>query len=166
MREGERGSQARVVEQVVVEAGRRQSKRRPLKHTAAVSAVVLDSLCALGTVESTDGSYALAPVADFLSGNYRNLGDEYWDFLPTFLRTATPLAKMDSAEQSEAQYEQQVSALAWMMTPARPPTAARCRSSWRRGSRCAGRACAPRRYSARTARCDARPVPGTPGRWS
>ena len=48
----------------------------------------------------------------------RNLGDEYWDFLPTFLRTATPLAKMDSAEQSEAQYEQQVSALAWMMTPA------------------------------------------------
>ena len=80
--------------------------------------LLLDSLCALGTVAAADGGYALAPVAEFLSGNYRNLGDEYWDFLPTFLRTATPLAKMDSAEQSEAQYEQQVSALAWMMTPA------------------------------------------------
>ncbi len=86
-------------------------------HEAPV-ALLLDALCALGTVEATDGCYALAPVANFLSGNYRNLGDEYWDFLPTFLRTGTPLARMDSVEQSEAQYEQQVSALAWMMTPA------------------------------------------------
>ena len=80
--------------------------------------LLLDSLCALGTVTATNGGYALAPVAELLSGNYRNLGDEYWDFLPTFLRTGTPLAKMDSTEQSEAQYVQQVSALAWMMTPA------------------------------------------------
>jgi 2-polyprenyl-3-methyl-5-hydroxy-6-metoxy-1,4-benzoquinol methylase len=80
--------------------------------------LLLDGLCALGTVESNDDRYTLAPVAEFLPGSYRNLGDEYWDFLPTFLRTGTPLAKMDSTEQSEAQYEQQVSALAWMMTPA------------------------------------------------
>lgn len=84
----------------------------------APAELLLDGLRAMGTVVSTDGSYALAPVAEFLSGNYRNLGDEYWDFLPTFLRTGTPLAKMDSTEQSETQYVQQVSALAWMMTPA------------------------------------------------
>ncbi len=82
------------------------------------AALLLDGLCGLGTVTSTDGRYSLAPVAELLSGNYRNLGDEYWDFLPTFLRTGTPLAKMDATEQSEAQYVQQVSALAWMMTPA------------------------------------------------
>lgn len=81
-------------------------------------ALLLDALGALGTVQSTDDGYALAPVAQFLSGSYRNLGDEYWEFLPTFLRTGTPLVQMDSAEQSESQYEQQVSALAWMMTPA------------------------------------------------
>ncbi|MDJ0905594.1 MAG: methyltransferase [Woeseiaceae bacterium] len=81
-------------------------------------ALLLDGLCALGTVTSAAGRYSLAPVADFLSGNYRNLGDEYWDFLPTFLRTGTPLARMDSTDQSEAQYVQQVSALAWMMAPA------------------------------------------------
>ena len=81
-------------------------------------ALLLDGLCALGTVESSAGRYQPAPVAQMLSGSYRNLGDEYWSFLPTFLRTGTPLAKMDSTEQSEAQYEQQVSALAWMMTPA------------------------------------------------
>ena len=80
--------------------------------------LLLDGLCALGTVESNNARYTLAPVAEFLSGSYRSLGDEYWDFLPTFLRTGTPLAKMDSTEQSESQYEQQVSALAWMMTPA------------------------------------------------
>lgn len=81
-------------------------------------ALLLDGLRALGTVESTDGRYALAPVAEFLAGSYRHLGDEYWDFLPTFLRTGTPLAKMDCVEQSESQYEHQVRALAWMMTPA------------------------------------------------
>lgn len=80
--------------------------------------LLLNGLCALGTVALHNGGYALAPVAGFLSGNYQNLGDEYWDFLPTFLRTGSPLAKMDSTEESEAQYVQQVSALAWMMTPA------------------------------------------------
>lgn len=84
----------------------------------APTALLLDGLCALGTVTSAAGRYSPAPVAELLSGSYRNLGDEYWDFLPTFLRTGTPLARMDSTEQSEAQYVQQVSALAWMMTPA------------------------------------------------
>ena len=84
----------------------------------APTTLLLDGLCALGTVVSGNGGYGLAPVAEFLSGNYSNLGNEYWDFLPTFLRTGTPLARMDSTEHSEAQYAQQVGALAWMMTPA------------------------------------------------
>jgi ubiquinone/menaquinone biosynthesis C-methylase UbiE len=54
----------------------------------------------------------------FLAGNYRNLSDEYWDYLPQFLQTGVPLAEMDSVEQSADQYEKQVSALAWMMMPA------------------------------------------------
>jgi SAM-dependent methyltransferase len=80
--------------------------------------LLLDGLCALGVVVEADGGYAPAPVARLLAGNYRNLGDEYWGFLPTWLRTGKPLAKMDTTEQSEAQYTHQVSALAWMMTPA------------------------------------------------
>lgn len=80
--------------------------------------LLLDGLCSIGTLTCEDNSYSPALVTQFLSGNYRNLSDEYWDYLPQFLKTGVPLAKMDSVEQSEEQYEQQVSALAWMMTPA------------------------------------------------
>lgn len=80
--------------------------------------LLLDGLCSIGTLTRNDDAYSLALVTQFLSGNYQNLSDEYWDYLPQFLTTGTPLAKMDSVEQSEEQYEQQVSALAWMMAPA------------------------------------------------
>lgn len=80
--------------------------------------LLLDGLCSIGTLTLDDSSYSPALVTQFLSGNYQNLSDEYWDYLPQFLQTGTPLAKMDSVEQSEEQYEQQVSALAWMMAPA------------------------------------------------
>ncbi len=80
--------------------------------------LLLDGLCAIGTLTRDDDAYSPALVTQFLSGNYQNLSDEYWDYLPQFLKTGVPLAKMDSVEQSEEQYEQQVSALAWMMTPA------------------------------------------------
>ena len=80
--------------------------------------LLLDGLCSIGTLTCKDDTYSPALVTQFLSGNYRNLGDEYWDHLPQFLQTGIPLAKMDSVEQSEEQYEQQVSALAWMMAPA------------------------------------------------
>jgi 2-polyprenyl-3-methyl-5-hydroxy-6-metoxy-1,4-benzoquinol methylase len=80
--------------------------------------LLLDGLCSIGTLTRKDDVYSAALVTQFLSGNYRNLGDEYWDHLPQFLQTGIPLAKMDSVEQSEEQYEQQVSALAWMMAPA------------------------------------------------
>lgn len=80
--------------------------------------LVLDGLCSIGTLVCADGHYSPALVTQFLAGNYKNLSDEYWDYLPQFLRTGVPLAEMDSVEQSADQYEKQVSALAWMMTPA------------------------------------------------
>jgi len=80
--------------------------------------LVLDGLCSIGTLVCDDGRYSPALVTQFLAGNYQNLSDEYWDYLPQFLKTGVPLAEMDSVEQSADQYEKQVSALAWMMTPA------------------------------------------------
>lgn len=80
--------------------------------------LLLDGLCSIGTLTRNDDSYSPALVTQFLSGNYQNLSDEYWDYLPQFLKSGIPLAKMDSVEQSEEQYEKQVSALAWMMAPA------------------------------------------------
>jgi len=80
--------------------------------------LLLDGLCSIGTLTRNDDSYSPALVTQFLSANYQNLGDEYWDHLPQFLQSGIPLVKMDSVEQSEQQYEQQVSALAWMMAPA------------------------------------------------
>lgn len=80
--------------------------------------LLLDGLCSIGTLTRDGDLYSPTLATQFLSGNYQNLSDEYWDYLPQFLKTGTPLAKMDSVEQSEEQYEQQVSALAWMMAPA------------------------------------------------
>ena len=79
--------------------------------------LLLDGLCSIGTLVCEDGHYSPALVTQFLAGNYKNLSDEYWDYLPQFLKSGVPLAEMDSIEQSEDQYEKQVSALAWMMTP-------------------------------------------------
>ena len=80
--------------------------------------LLLDGLCSIETVVQDDSRYSLAPVMQFLAGNYQSLSDEYWDYLPRYLQTGVPLAEMDSVEQSADQYEKQVSALAWMMTPA------------------------------------------------
>ena len=70
--------------------------------------LLLDGLCAIGTLVRTDEYYSPALVTQFLAGNYQNLSDEYWDYLPQFLKTGVPLAEMDSVEQSEDQYEKQV----------------------------------------------------------
>jgi ubiquinone/menaquinone biosynthesis C-methylase UbiE len=80
--------------------------------------LLLDALCSIKTVQCDAGSYSLTPVMQFLSGNYKNLSDEYWDHLPQLLKTSIPLAKMDTEDQSEAQYQKQATALAWMMMPA------------------------------------------------
>ena len=92
-------------------AERRGLHERPVQ-------LLLDGLVSMGTLVRDGQHYSLALVSQFLFGNYKNLGDEYWEHLPQFLTTGVPLARMDSVEQSEEQYEAQVSALAWMMTPA------------------------------------------------
>jgi len=79
--------------------------------------LLLDCLCGLEVVIMEGGCYRLAPVMRFLSGAYSNLSDEYWEHLPEFLRSGTPIAKMDSVEQSEEQYVKQVLALSWMLKP-------------------------------------------------
>jgi len=80
--------------------------------------LLLDGLCSIGALTRNGEQYSLTLVMQFLAGNYKNLSDEYWDYLPQFLKTGVPLAEMDSVEQSADQYEKQVSALAWMMAPA------------------------------------------------
>ncbi len=88
-----------------------QIQKRPAK-------LLLDALCSLKVLTSHNGSYHLTPVIQFLSGNYQNLSDEYWDHLPELLKTGNSWTKMDDTKQSEKQYEAQVTALAWMMKPA------------------------------------------------
>jgi multidrug transporter EmrE-like cation transporter len=58
------------------------------------------------------------PLLPLLAGQYRNLGNEYWDYLPQFLISNVPLAVMDAPDQSEAQNQTRVTALAWMLQPA------------------------------------------------
>ncbi len=53
-----------------------------------------------------------------LGGEYRELGNPYWQHLPDFLRTGTPLKAMNAASESETHYQSQAAALAWMLGPA------------------------------------------------
>lgn len=80
--------------------------------------LLLQGLVALGLLEQVGEVYALAPVARFLAGSYRDLGDSYWSHLPAFLRTGEPMARMDDPQESERHYQAQARALAWMMAPA------------------------------------------------
>lgn len=80
--------------------------------------LLLDALCSLKVLEYKNQRYSLTPVMHFLSGNYQNLSDEYWDYLPKLLKTGIPLARMDDTRESEKQYQNQAAALAWMMKPA------------------------------------------------
>jgi 2-polyprenyl-3-methyl-5-hydroxy-6-metoxy-1,4-benzoquinol methylase len=80
--------------------------------------LLLDALCSLRLLQRDGDAYRHTAVMPLLAGQYRNLGNEYWDYLPQFLSSNVPLAAMDAPEQSEAQYQTQVTALAWMMQPA------------------------------------------------
>jgi ubiquinone/menaquinone biosynthesis C-methylase UbiE len=79
--------------------------------------LLLDGLVA-GLVGRAGEAYAFAPVARFLAGPYRDLGDSYWSHLPAFLRTGEPMVRMDDPRESERHYQAQAQALAWMMAPA------------------------------------------------
>jgi SAM-dependent methyltransferase len=80
--------------------------------------LLLDALCSLRLVQRDGDAYRHTAIMPLLAGQYRNLGNEYWDYLPRFLSSNVPLAAMDAPDQSEAQYQTQVTALAWMMQPA------------------------------------------------
>lgn len=80
--------------------------------------LLVDALAALGLVQETDGTVALAPAASFVMGPYRDLGDSYWAHLPTLLATGEPLMTVEKAEQGEAFYQAQAAALEWMVAPA------------------------------------------------
>ena len=86
--------------------------------------LLLDALCALNVMYKESGAYTLPLVMQFLTGNYQDLSDAYWDHLPKLLKTGEPMARMDDPAQSEQQYVQQVTALAWMMKPAAQAAAA------------------------------------------
>lgn len=80
-------------------------------------ALLLQCLAGMDLLQESDGLFVPAPVMRFLSGTYSNLGKEYWDHLPTFLKTATPIARMDNPVDSEREYQRQVTSLDWMMKP-------------------------------------------------
>jgi 2-polyprenyl-3-methyl-5-hydroxy-6-metoxy-1,4-benzoquinol methylase len=83
------------------------------------TALVLDTLCTLGLVQHDGQCYALTTLsASLLGGSYRELGDQYWAHLPNFLKTGQPWIRMDDAGESEAHYQSQAAALAWMLAPA------------------------------------------------
>jgi ubiquinone/menaquinone biosynthesis C-methylase UbiE len=80
--------------------------------------LVLDVLQSLSVVEFQKQGYALTDLARFLLDSpYLHLGDPYWAYLPTFIRTNTPMMKMNSVEVSETQYQVQAAAMSWMLTP-------------------------------------------------
>jgi 2-polyprenyl-3-methyl-5-hydroxy-6-metoxy-1,4-benzoquinol methylase len=88
------------------------------------TALLLDGLCGLRAVQKGDGKYSLSPVMQFLAGNYQDLSNSYWDHLPKYLKTGVPMAKMDDPQESEKQYQAQVTALDWMMRPSAEVAAA------------------------------------------
>jgi 2-polyprenyl-3-methyl-5-hydroxy-6-metoxy-1,4-benzoquinol methylase len=81
-------------------------------------ALLLPALAELGLVDRDGEAWEITPLAHgLLAGSYRELGDPYWRHLGSFLRTATPVVRMDSLEEGEAQYQAQAAALAWMQGP-------------------------------------------------
>jgi ubiquinone/menaquinone biosynthesis C-methylase UbiE len=81
--------------------------------------LVLETLCAMGVAQPESAGYTLTPLAQLLlNSGYRELGDPYWARFPEFLRTAKPMARMDSTSESELHYQTQAMALAWMLSPA------------------------------------------------
>ena len=81
--------------------------------------LVLEALASLGLVKRIGSAYGRTPLAFLvLSSSYRNLGDEYWEHLPTLLKTGAPLVRMDDPAQNEIHYQAQAAMLGWMLTPA------------------------------------------------
>ncbi len=83
------------------------------------TSLVLQTLAAMGVVKDDGTTWSLTFLAmGLLGGGYRELGDQYWAHLPGLLKTGEPWIRMDDASQSEAHYQSQAAALAWMLAPA------------------------------------------------
>lgn len=85
-------------------------QEKPLEH-------FMSCLQAIGLADKTKGEYHATSAMAFLTGNYSDLSDSYWEHLTAYLKTGTPLVAMDDVNHSEQQYVQQVKALEWMMKP-------------------------------------------------
>jgi 2-polyprenyl-3-methyl-5-hydroxy-6-metoxy-1,4-benzoquinol methylase len=88
-----------------------------LKTQERPSLLVLKALQGMGLIEEVDLRYRLTAAAQFLSGSYEALGQEYWNHLPQLLKTGEPLKRMETQDGGEAEYRKQVQGLEWMMTP-------------------------------------------------
>ncbi len=82
------------------------------------TALLLDSLCALGVIEEDTQRYSLTATAHLLVGDARDLGDRYWEYLSQFLRTGTPLLRMEDPGHCQDYYQRQVETIGHMMSPA------------------------------------------------
>ncbi len=82
--------------------------------------LLMAALEALGLAERREVlGYGLTESARMLlSSGYRELGNQYWQHLPVFLRTGEPLTRMDDPSQSESHYQAQAAALGWMLSQA------------------------------------------------
>jgi len=98
------------------------------RHTTAALAVkcglcekptdlLLRVLCAAGIVQVIGEEYLAMPVLHFLSGTYQDLSSQYWDYLPSYLKTGRPLQRMDDPEEGRKHYVEQARSLRGMMLP-------------------------------------------------
>lgn len=81
------------------------------------TSLVLEALCEAEVIGRDEESYGLGPVMAMLQGNYRDLGDSYWDQLPNFLRTGEPVIGLQDPRETQAFYRQQAGELGTMMRP-------------------------------------------------
>ena len=85
---------------------------------ARAANLVLDALAAIGLVTRTDAGYLPAPVLQFLTGTYEDLSNQYWAYLPEYLKTGLPMQRMDDPAEGMKVYATQAGSLYWMMLPA------------------------------------------------
>jgi 2-polyprenyl-3-methyl-5-hydroxy-6-metoxy-1,4-benzoquinol methylase len=81
------------------------------------AALLLRVLCAAGIVQRIGEEYLAMPVLHFLSGTYQDLSSQYWDYLPSYLKTGRPLQRMDDPEEGRNHYVEQARSLRGMMLP-------------------------------------------------
>ncbi len=107
---------------IIDAAGRQSCSAREIARACGLGdapvRLLLDALCGLRVLKRDGETYRHTPLMHFLAGPYRHLGNEYWQYLPEYLKSSEPLAAMDDPEYSEAYYRSQAAALAWMMRPA------------------------------------------------